>query len=147
MSPGYYKKSLTQKEHGFTLIELIIVIVIIGILALIALPKYYANIDQAEKSKVYTNLSSIRQVAMAYYAVYGAWPADKVWPITVQIDGVTVCKMSYPGKSRVNWDYNFGTEYCSSSRGGYGFRAAKYPSWSCHYTLCVDNSAYQTCTP
>jgi len=146
MSLAPYKKHPAQKEHGFTLIELIIVIVIIGILAFIALPKYYANKDQAEKSRIYASLNSIREAALAYYAVYGAWPADKVWPITVQIDGVTVYRMQRPESSRVNWDFNFGTEFCGT-RGGYGFRASKYPSWSCHYTLCVDNSTYQTCTP
>jgi prepilin-type N-terminal cleavage/methylation domain-containing protein len=62
---------MNQKKKAFTLIELIIVVVIIGILALVAIPRYFANINKAQKSQVLANLAAIKQAQLAYYAVYG----------------------------------------------------------------------------
>ena len=40
----------TKSRNGFTLIELIIVMVILGIMAAVAVPRYLDSISNAEKS-------------------------------------------------------------------------------------------------
>ena len=50
--PPKFQDTLSQKEHGFTLIELIIVVVIIAILAMIAIPRYFSNLNILTKSKM-----------------------------------------------------------------------------------------------
>ena len=61
-------------QKGFTLIELMIVIAIIGILAAIAIPAYQDYTIRSQVSEGIT-LSSSVQVAIAdYYAQNGTWP-------------------------------------------------------------------------
>ena len=60
----YRKKS----ESGFTLIELVIVIVILGILAAVALPKYEDMREQARVATIKGQLGTIRSAIAIQYA-------------------------------------------------------------------------------
>jgi prepilin-type N-terminal cleavage/methylation domain-containing protein len=101
------KNKMKRKNKAFTLIELIIVVVIIGILALVAIPRYFANVTKARREQAYANLGAIRQAALGYYAVYGTYPADSTFPIIVVIDGETITNLARPPDSR--WTYYYGT--------------------------------------
>ena len=88
---------MNKRRFGFTLIELIIVIVIIGILAVVAVPKYFANIKKAEKAKVLTNLNAIREAVIGSYAANGAYPTVTGGRnIIVTIDGDAVMTVAVP---------------------------------------------------
>ena len=51
---------MTTSRNGFTLIELIIVMVILGIMAAVAVPRYLDSIENAEESSENAVISSIR---------------------------------------------------------------------------------------
>ena len=50
----------TDKKNGFTLIELIIVMVILGIMSAVAVPKYLDSISNAEKSSEDAVIAAIK---------------------------------------------------------------------------------------
>ena len=65
--------SCRQRETGFTLIELIIAVAIIGILAAIALPMYSGYVDTARRSVMNDNITSIRLFEEDYRLETGSY--------------------------------------------------------------------------
>ena len=77
-----------KKQTGFTLIELMIVIAIVGILAMIALPMYSDYVTRARRTDGQTTLFQVAQELERCYTQYSTY--NKSGCSLVATDGATV---------------------------------------------------------
>ena len=65
-----------KKDKGFILIELLVAVLIIGILAAIALPKYESAVEKARMSEAIVNVKTIFEASERYRLATGTCPDD-----------------------------------------------------------------------
>jgi len=65
-----------KSKKGFTLVELLVVVLILGALAAIAIPRISTSTTTAKKNACYTNIDIINSQSEMYYANEGAWATD-----------------------------------------------------------------------
>ena len=66
---------ITRCKRGFTLIEILIVVVILGILAAIVIPRFAQATDDAESAAAHSQLNVLRGQVRLYWAQHGSTDA------------------------------------------------------------------------
>ena len=64
---------MMRSEGGFTLVELLIVVIIVGILAGVGIPMYQGATERAKASEAVSALGTIKSALRTYYAQYGTY--------------------------------------------------------------------------
>ena len=83
------------RTRGFTLIELLVVMAIIGMLLMIAVPRYYHTLQRSRETILEHDLSVMREAIDKYYGDRGQYPqalaalVDKRYIRAVPVDPIT----------------------------------------------------------
>jgi general secretion pathway protein G len=117
-----------RKARGFTLVELLIVVVIIGVLAGSMLLVFGSTTDKAKATRVMSDMRNLKAAALMMYADKDEWPnADG--EVT---DGTEITEIN-EYMDRANWDkgpdgiaYEFGDQTVSEDE-FYGIFATSIP--------------------
>lgn len=94
-------KQMMQK--GFTLIELMIVVAIIGILAAVALPAYQDYTIRAQVSEGLSLTGGLKTAIGDFFAAKGTWPADNAEAICGVTPAPATCLGTAPTDNKGNY--------------------------------------------
>jgi type IV pilus assembly protein PilE len=76
-SPNPYSISSAHRAHGFTLIEIMIVVAIVGVLMAIALPSYTGYVARANRADARGQILQVAQYMQRFYAANDRFDQDR----------------------------------------------------------------------
>jgi len=136
-----------QGERGFTIVELLVVIVVIGILAAITIVSYTGITARAKTAQAQSNAGSVQSVAEVYYAEQMKYPStvatDFAATVAAKIpNGITVLTGAQVlTTNKVPTEVHY--EYCglddTASTGAFG---ARYRFWDSQTSLVSTTILY-----
>ena len=118
----------SRNEAAFTLVELIVVVVIIGILSGIAIPSFQNASIKARQKEAAVLINSYMKAVQLYYMEFGTYPRGP--SSLLEYVNVNACRLPDPSRCKNMSTYTpSGNSWYSPSgfyrmifRGGYGYR-------------------------
>jgi len=134
-----HKMRIRNDQRGFTLVELVIIIVILGLIGAVAIPKYYNMVTKAKESAAKGALGGLRSGISIFYANEALNEPEGVpaWPTLAELETVgTVMAQSMP-KNPYQLDANAPDSIVTGVtkgtivgvRGGWAYLAATGDIW------------------
>jgi prepilin-type N-terminal cleavage/methylation domain-containing protein len=149
--------NIMKKSKGFTLIELMIVVAIIGILSAIAIPKFADLIRKSNEGATKGNLGAIRSAMSIYYGEMEGWyPTSDPGPI-MTMEGGKYIKTVPPSYAPPYHSQSFtfdmsaanGTAEGTTSKGGWSYQQNSTPAstdqqWGNVWVNCTHTDSKNT---
>ncbi|MBI3873207.1 MAG: prepilin-type N-terminal cleavage/methylation domain-containing protein [candidate division Zixibacteria bacterium] len=132
-----YLRKWHRDGAGFTLIELVIIIVVLGILAAVAIPRYVDMVTEAKKSSCEGALGGLRSGISIFYANTALTTGTATWPAidSVRTTGVvmsqSIPKNPYQAAASAPDSIVTGVTkgVVVGARGGWAYKAATGEVW------------------
>src|SRR5262245_16430218 len=106
------------KSSGFTLVEVLIVVALIGVLATVAVPGFLAYQARSRRSEAYVNLQAVAHSQLSYYAVKGyfhgtgvSFPDPALYPPALGTSKMPWDAASEAAYSELGWAPEGGVSY------------------------------------
>ena len=86
---------MRRVRKAFTLVEVLIVVIVLGILAAIVIPRFTVSAAEAKKNACAQNVANINTQVERWYFEKGSWPLDALTDIGADADffpdGIAAC--------------------------------------------------------
>ena len=125
----------TARRGGFTLIELLIVLAIVGTLLTIAVPSYFASMDNAKETSLKQSLSVMRSAIDHYKGDLGKYPDSLQELVTakylrsIPADPITGAMDQWQVETAAEAGQSGGVRDVHSTAPGNGKDGTPYASW------------------
>ncbi|MFZ6016412.1 MAG: type IV pilin protein [Nitrospirota bacterium] len=136
-------------KKGFSLIELLIVLVILGVLSAIAFPVYTGYIRSTARSEAKANLETLRLLEEQYFAERGCYYKPSGTCTNTTISGVTAIQGFLPGfqpgnEASLNFTYSIAITGTPAASGFTATATGKTGTKVEGDTLTIDNTNTKT---
>ncbi|MGB0952589.1 MAG: type IV pilin protein [Planctomycetota bacterium] len=120
-----------SKKSGFSLVELTIVVVILGVLATFAVPRFMSSVERTKASEAFNYLSQMETAQARYNAENGRY-ATSTSAMDIDLDRPEFFSVSGPYSS--NWETKWEMKLTrNGASSGYG-----------RYTVVFDQDGYNS---
>jgi type IV pilus assembly protein PilE len=133
-------RSIRRGARGFTLIELMVVVAIIGILAALVYPNYAEYVARGRRAKAQTALLQAAQFMQRYYAANNRYDNDLSGASATELTGATVAAAVPEAPA----EYTIGFVTGSLSRTAYTLVATRRTTSNMATDRCGDFTLDQT---
>ncbi|MHC4836816.1 MAG: type IV pilin protein [Planctomycetota bacterium] len=125
------KLNVNTKKAGFSLVELTIVVVILGVLATFAVPRFMSSVEKTKASEAFSYAAQIEGAQARYNAETGRY-ANRISDLDIEIDNPENFSISGPYSS--NWETKWEIKLTrNGASSGYG-----------RYTVVFDQDGYNS---
>jgi len=91
-----------MNTKGFTLLELLVVVLIIGILAAIALPQYQLAVGKAKFATIKTITRNVQDAVQRYYLVNGTYSSSILKKLDIDLPNTVSCIIFSPESDMIS---------------------------------------------
>jgi general secretion pathway protein G len=125
---------MTGKRRGFTLIEMLVVMVVIALLLTIAVPRYWRTLERSKEAVLKQDLSALRDSIDKFYGDTGKFPeslaalVDKRYLRSIPVDPIAKSAERWVVAQAEDPDDN-GVKDVHSGAEGSGQNGVPYAAW------------------